>query len=297
MSVVDLSGQRFSNWLVIKRDAGRKKWICRCNCGEEYSVDSSNLKSGGSTQCKNCSKKDKIKDLSGQKFGKWLVLRRDEKSGGWICCCDCGFEKNVQCSQLRNSNSEGCRNCWIETNKSEDLSNREFNKWTVIGRDFNKSKKLDYWFCKCKCGEEKSIYGSHLRLGKSVSCRKCSEHKHKGRLCYSMFKRIKDRAKKSNLCFELGEKEEAKVFLYKLLHEKQKCCCALTGMPIVLANTLHGSKNGENTASLDRIDSKKGYTKDNVQWVHKMINTMKWDFEQKVFIEFCEAVVRYKNED
>ena len=44
------------------------------------------------------------------------------------------------------------------------------------------------------------------------------------------------------------------------------------------------------TASLDRIDSNKGYTKDNVQFVHKDINWMKQDFEQNKFIEYCKKV-------
>jgi len=46
----------------------------------------------------------------------------------------------------------------------------------------------------------------------------------------------------------------------------------------------------ENTASLDRIDSSKGYVKDNVQWVHKDINRMKWNFPQDKFVKLCSFV-------
>ena len=41
------------------------------------------------------------------------------------------------------------------------------------------------------------------------------------------------------------------------------------------------------TASLDRIDSKKGYTIDNVQWVYKKINMMKQNYDQKEFVNLC----------
>ena len=43
----------------------------------------------------------------------------------------------------------------------------------------------------------------------------------------------------------------------------------------------------ETTASLDRIDSLLGYTIDNVQWVHKDINRIKFDMSQCRFVELC----------
>ena len=52
------------------------------------------------------------------------------------------------------------------------------------------------------------------------------------------------------------------------------------------------SKN--RTASLDRIDSNKGYTIDNVQWVHKDINKMKMDLEEDVFIDNCKLIIENK---
>lgn len=68
--------------------------------------------------------------------------------------------------------------------------------------------------------------------------------------------------------------------------------CAISGMDIYF-KTL-GQKATEQTASLDRIDSSKGYTKDNIQWVHKYINIMKWDLSQKEFIEWCTLVCNYQ---
>jgi hypothetical protein len=44
------------------------------------------------------------------------------------------------------------------------------------------------------------------------------------------------------------------------------------------------------TASLDRIDSSKGYVEGNVQWVHKRINIMKNDLSDSEFIEWCRVV-------
>lgn len=62
-------------------------------------------------------------DLTGQQFGRWLVLRRGEyryspatgrKVGqiGWLCrCLGCGAEHEVAGMSLRRGRSRGCRPC------------------------------------------------------------------------------------------------------------------------------------------------------------------------------------------
>ena len=50
------------------------------------------------------------------------------------------------------------------------------------------------------------------------------------------------------------------------------------------------------TASLDRIDSKKGYIEGNIQWVHKDINRMKWAFNEDYFIKLCNNIYQYNLE-
>lgn len=58
-NAIDLTGKRFGKWMVIKRDyegtkPGCTKWICRCDCGKECSVNGQALRSGSSTQCIDC---------------------------------------------------------------------------------------------------------------------------------------------------------------------------------------------------------------------------------------------------
>lgn len=48
-------------------------------------------------------------------------------------------------------------------------------------------------------------------------------------------------------------------------------------------------------ASLDRIDSSRGYVEGNVQFVHKDINTMKWDLTEDRFINLCEKITMKRN--
>lgn len=71
------------------------------------------------------------------------------------------------------------------------------------------------------------------------------------------------------------------------LYVKQKGYCALTSLPIDFSN----NHNELGTASLDRIDSAYGYVHDNVWWLHKDINRMKWTFTVDKFLELCKLII------
>lgn len=63
--------------------------------------------------------------------------------------------------------------------------------------------------------------------------------------------------------------------------------CALSGIEIEAKNAR------KNTASLDRIDSTKGYTVGNLQWVYAPINMMKQSFSQEEFTFLCKKVAEW----
>lgn len=57
----DLIGQVFGKLTVIELDqesSGRRKWICKCSCGNTVSVREYNLKSGNTKSC-GCTRKEK----------------------------------------------------------------------------------------------------------------------------------------------------------------------------------------------------------------------------------------------
>lgn len=231
-----------------------------------------------------------VKDITGRKFNNWKVIERAKSKKGqalWRCVCVCGQERIISGYKLRNGKIKGCRRCC----KVIDLTGQKINKWLVLERDFSKNKNV-CWICRCDCGNVKSVFGCHLTRNKTVCCRKCSEHKNKERINTRIWSRIKYSAKKRNLEFNLGETSEAKKYLYDLFLE-QEGKCALSGVPIYFANTIEDDKHGVTTASLDRIDSGKGYIRDNIQWVHKDVNLMKLDHPVDEFLNWCNLVVSY----
>lgn len=107
-------------------------------------------------------------DIHDQRFGRWLVLRlagSDHGKRTWLCRCDCGVERAVPASALRNGTSSSC-GC----KRLDDLSGLRFGRYTVLHRSANGRNGVTRWFCRCDCGIEKSVVASALRSGIVVSC-------------------------------------------------------------------------------------------------------------------------------
>lgn len=93
------------------------------------------------------------------------------------------------------------------------------------------------------------------------------------------------------LCSHCKKYKPAKEFT-KSIKNKQDGKCALTKFPMTLVWG-NGKKNIYNL-SVDRIDSSKGYTKDNIQLVCAAANMMKGYMEYNELIHFCEAIIKNK---
>jgi hypothetical protein len=74
----------------------------------------------------------------------------------------------------------------------------------------------------------------------------------------------------------------------KVIWQKQNGRCAYTDLPLVA--TAHQIE----TVSLDRIDSSKDYTADNIQLVCTPINRMKSDMTEEQFIKLCQLVTQHR---
>jgi hypothetical protein len=174
----------------------------------------------------------------------------------------------------------------------------KFNKWTVVGPvKMEGEAKVEV---ECECGRERGYKSCHsIVTGTSKGCLVCNSRQGSSNPTWkgynnipgSFIQRYKHKAIKSNkekLHWDITIKDIDNLYL------KQGKKCALTGVPISFDNEVIGARNYRGyscTASLDRIDSSKGYTKDNIQLVHKDVNIMKNHFDQDYFIEMCKLVV------
>lgn len=165
-----------------------------------------------------------------------------------------------------------------------------YGKLEVISQDGYKGhNKL--WLCKCHvCGKEKRLTVSQLRpYTKSCGCIRTQRDwnsanwKGVGELSRERLSKIKRGALKRNKEYSITDLYIWEMFL------TQGRKCALSGISIKFGN----KGRDETTASLDRIDSSKGYIEGNVQWVHKDINAMKLNHSEEYFFQLCKTIVDY----
>ncbi len=179
---------------------------------------------------------------------------------------------------------------------------QKFGKWTITDNNIipDVKSKESQVKCKCDCGYEKLVYCLTLIKGQSTACFNCG-HGNKGEsnakwkgykeVPGSFINRITSRSKKSNREVEINAKD-----VYELW-TKQNKKCALSGLPIDFTNVNKGNPDKPwskydliCTASLDRIDSNKGYIKDNIQLVHKDVNMIKKEYDQNYFLKLCQLI-------
>jgi hypothetical protein len=176
--------------------------------------------------------------------------------------------------------------------KFNNLTGRRFGKLVCLNQgEFYKTHRT--WVCKCDCGNIHTALATNL-LSKRIkscgclglSCGKININwKGYGEIPKQYWSSLQTNAKRRKIKFVISIKEGWKLFL------KQKKKCSLSGM--MLKFSLNKKEKSNATASLDRIDSEKGYVTGNVQWVHKDVNSMKLDFSEGYFKELCEKIVTH----
>ena len=171
----------------------------------------------------------------------------------------------------------------------KDLRGKRFNK--LVPFEFSHLNKTRHamWKCKCDCGNETIAESRLLINGTKKSCgclvnnngRQSKTWKGYEDISLSFFHKIRFDAIKRKLPFEVTIEQCWNLFI------TQNRKCKLSGLPIQFQTKV---KTFDGTASLDRIDSSRGYTIDNIQWVHKDVNTMKWDLTPERFLFLVEKI-------
>lgn len=171
-----------------------------------------------------------------------------------------------------------------------DLTGQKFGKLTALYPVGYSKIKQTTWKFVCDCGNEIEVIGSKAVNGYKLSCG-CSR-KGPGHFGWTGYKGIPGKFLSTIIRSARVRGHVYNVSLEYLweLFLTQDGRCAFTGIPITFKNAY---ENTPQTASLDRIDSSKGYEEGNLQWVHKNINKMKNTLADVHFISLCSAVHRW----
>lgn len=237
-----------------------------------------------------------------QTFNNWTVIEGPFKVNGkdhYKMQCTCGKIQDFEVRYIvSNRFSKSCRACSQKARR--DNSGRKYDvgakiqNLTIISEPY-KYKSNIYYKVQCDCGHIFHTGHSTLsRKSQGISlpyCNACfSQDKKKPKrntmltehISKSRYGAIRHTAVERGIDFTVTPEDLESVWM------QQQGKCALSGLPISLFISTKDAKY--HTASLDRIDSNKGYIKGNIQWVHKDINYMKCDFTQEEFINYCILV-------
>lgn len=130
----DLSNQRFGSLVALEHVPGSKptKWICRCDCGKETTVNASNLVRGYTTSCGCAARRASTRrgkpsgkhiDLTGQRYGR-LVAKRFISRDKWLWQCDCGNTTIARASSVKKGETVSC-GCYQKESRRSDAA-RQF---------------------------------------------------------------------------------------------------------------------------------------------------------------------------
>lgn len=212
----------------------------------------------------------KLKPVIGQKFGEYEVIS-DEVF----------MVKNKNNNRHRGHFKVRCNQC----------GNIYYKRPDSLKSDSKKCRKCSNGEKYRKLVEEKKI----AHKGYSVS------HQGTGDLTKTQVLRMKYSAQKRNIFWDNTYMTTENLWS---LFIKQNRRCALSNLPITLSKGKNKPMQTNNrnldysgwTASLDRIDSSKGYEEGNVQWVHRNVNIMKNSYSTEYFIDLCRRISNHANQ-
>jgi hypothetical protein len=194
--------------------------------------------------------------------------------GKWMAECQCGKMRSFShrpsaVKMLQRGTCSGCRALYVPIDRDSSLTHKnKEGKWcsTCSGcgkeqaytrKDHAKQSTMADWQCRSCCADAKK-FSNNLPVGPE-------------RRVYNKFMKS---AQTRNIEWNLSLEDMYANYTGK---------CALTDWEIALSYDCP-------TASLDRIDSSLGYTVENIQWVHTMVNMSKNKYLQEKFLEMCIAV-------
>lgn len=277
-------GDKHGCWTIL--EIIDKEVRCQCECGNIKTFKKIYL-TNHYDRCIKCPNKPeypcKHKFILNEKIGCLTSISLFRCGGKRYVKvqCKCGKQANMLISVFKNNTMQFCEKC-----RGFSLEGQQFGRLTVISETYMQGQRK--WKCQCECGNFSYPTSTALLRGYSRSCGCYNQEVRKskadkiGEISKTFWVLFLRKAKTRNIDVKITRQDAWDKFL------EQNRKCALTGIELTFSNC---TRDYSGTASIDRINSQKDYTLDNIQWVHKIVNIMKWDLDEKTFIEYCKAIV------
>lgn len=231
--------------------------------------------------------------------------------------CECGHTRTVSYCHIKTYkntyNYNKCKQCF-DNKKYFGISENNMNPFTykkiqrLMERKYEMTKKYrsDYlpenynkeitcWSCK----ETKSIklfpYRKQYKDNKEKRCKKCNNQnkieRKENHTIKQVIQEMITSARNSAFKREKNGRKSCGIITITVkdildLKEKQNNKCIYSGRELIW------KRNDNNKASIDRINSNKGYTKDNIQLVNKLANQAKSNLTHKEFLKLVKDIYK-----
>jgi hypothetical protein len=208
-------------------------------------------------------------------------------------CHKCKEEKTLEAFDVSKSGVKGrhnyCKQCR-----------------TTMHKKYPNAKKPDFKFCKeCTTIHPSINFSNRIgnRDGLQSTCKECQRTACKNysstldgflkRLFHDTKHNAIKRAKQLEISITVDD--------LKTLYEKQSGKCAITGIDLEHSTYNYRRDNNQHiinkwNISLDRIDSSKGYSLDNVHLVGAIVNRMKTDLNMREFVEISSQIYNFNKD-
>lgn len=190
----------------------------------------------------------------------------------------------------------------------KDLTGLKFADWTVLSYSHNEGK-IAFYNCKCSCGVEQVVRGYNLKAGRSKSCVKCGQKRTKDSLIG------KDKSKyepkimtKMRIMREYTYRSKNKKRLFELTFQQFDFLISQNCHYCGIAPSTYVNKTNESSRlqirqerydagwvyynGIDRVDSEKGYTINNVVTCCETCNKAKLDMTVTEFKTWIQRVFK-----
>lgn len=232
-------------------------------------------------------------EISGR-FGKLTVIHCNLPPRKRILVrCDCGKEFATCSYDLLNERTKSCGNTECST-RYNDLTGKQFNCLYVNKISDKNNRGEIMWNCSCECGNSIDVKANNLTKGfvKSCGC-KTYEISSLARTkpirlvaVKSILYGYKNNAKNRKLDFNLSKKQFTELIF-------QNCFYCGSGLSNVftIKHSLGDRKLIYN--GIDRVNSDKGYIKNNCVTCCKICNTAKSDMSTADFFNWIKSVYNH----
>lgn len=217
----------------------------------------------------------KILTCSRKCYNNLLYKDKRIKTNCFICNKELKYSLSEFNKGVNHLCSRECKGVYLREIKSKKVVVKCHICQKEVTRPLNASKRSKYFICSdiCKAELNKIRYKGFTNP-KSLKLNEVEM------FFYKKTQNCKLRACVKKIEFNLDFK-----FLIEL-YEKQRGLCFYSGIPLKIT----GTDKDYDTLSIDRVDSSKGYTKDNIVLCSLCMNTMKMDYKLEDFEKVLDSI-------